>query len=154
MANYPLLIKQRLAAPGPLATLLTGGIYEQDSEVPANGINRKTLPAVYENGGNGKMKPFAVVHGRAQVPFSPIKEPTTQFRPTRQVVEIYVRIDRDTPASTLRTAQDLIYGLLEQKRVAGSWKILYTNILEYDDPDLNNAPTMRLEYTVVGHLGN
>lgn len=150
MAEYPTLIKTLIALDATLVALMTGGIYEFTA-LPPNGIKPSTLAAAYTNGKT--LKPLCVVRGRNPVPFSRIKDARTQFRPVRQAVEFYLYADRDAGYTLLKAARDRIYTLLDQKRVAGSWKLLYADALEYPDPDLNNACTIKLEYTVIGHLG-
>jgi hypothetical protein len=151
MATYQSLIQARLDANAPLIAVLTGGIYLVEQLVGGK-LDRKFTPAAFTTGGG--MKPVCLIRGRAETAFSRIKDSETQFRPVRQVLELYLCNDRDTGFAALESAETLIYGLLAQRRVANSWKINYVNRLSFNDPENYDAATVRLEYEVIGHRAN
>jgi hypothetical protein len=147
MPDYPALIRTRLAADVPLMALLTGGIYNYEA-LKRNGIKGET--AAWNS---GLMKPCCVVKPRPHVPFGDIKDAATQFSTSRQVIELWLYNDGDAGYTTLRSAQALIYASLHLRRVVGAFQLRFTGDLAAPDPLLNDAATLRLEYTVIGHLG-
>jgi hypothetical protein len=147
MPDYPALITTRLTGHAPLLALLTGGIYNYEA-LPRNGIKAK--PQAWNN---GLMKPCCVVKARPQVPFGDIKDSATQFTTSRQGVELWLYNDGDAGYTSLRSAQQVILTLLHLRRVAGAFQMRFAGDLAAPDPELNNAATLRLEYTVIGHLG-
>lgn len=143
--SYEVTVRTVLAADATLVALLTGGVYaRRDKRI---GVNRKNTPTAYNT--TGIMKPHAVVKGRT-VQGMGVKDASNQFRSTRQAVEIYIRNDGDAGFTVIQQAVTRINQLLDQKQIAGIYKAQWRGQLDYNDPDLNEAATIRLEYDLVG----
>lgn len=138
-------IQSALQADVTLVAALPGGIRLQRDL--GGKLTRALLPGVYDS--TGFIRPVLFIKGRAVLPFGG-KDPANQFQITRQVVEFWFYQDRSNAWTALRTAANRLYALVNDKPFAGATKLHFANELEWNDPELNYACTIRHDYTLIG----
>ena len=143
------LIAARLAADATLLATLTGGVHDHAT---LGVLGASKLPASAYTAG-GKLKPLAIVRGRAVVPTGELADRSSQYASTRQVVEVWLYDDRDATAAALDTAGARIYALLQERPVTGTYALVNASwdrggrAIEYGE-----ARMSRMEWVVRGRL--
>jgi hypothetical protein len=141
-------IKTLIAANSAIMTLFTGGVYTDD-ETGRNGIGRSTTPAAYD--ADGFLQPCAYVKERAQIGNWGGAVGNSGFTGTRQVVEVWIY--DDAAYTTIASARDLVFALLQRALITGYGRLRYLGFIKDVAPDLNDAPFFRLEFELIGLLG-
>ena len=141
-------IKTLTEADTAIMTILTGGVHTDD-ETGRNGIGRSTTPAAYD--ANGFLQPCAYVKERAQVGNWGGALGNDGFTGTRQVFEIWLY--DDTSPTAIASARDLLIPLLQRVLITGFGRLRYLGFLKDRAPDMNNAPFFRLDFELIGLLG-
>lgn len=145
--SYAPAVHAALAADSTLLATLTGGVYLWDA-LKAKGVHREKVPAAYISG--GKMKPHAIVRGRAELPVPRIVDKITQYRAVRQAIEIYLYDDPDAVFTALETAAARIMVLLDEQRLDDGYSTKWVDELKARDATINDALMIRAEYEAVG----
>lgn len=147
--SYDSAIYDRLNADSALNTLLTGGMLLY-TDLPVNGISRKSMPEIY--GTDGKLMPVMVVKGRALIPTGSLKDTETQYTSARQIIELYFYDDQAAGWGTIKTAADRVYELL-QDRPVGASGLRLVNVIDNERNDaLEKACMLRRDWEVIGKI--
>lgn len=141
-------IKTLLEADTATMAILTGGVYTDD-ETDRNGIGRTNTPSAYD--ANGFLKPCAYVKERAQIGNWGGALGNDGFTGTRQVFEIWLY--DDVSRTAIASARDLLIPLLQRTLITGFGRLRYLGFLKEYAPELNNAPFFRVDFELIGLLG-
>lgn len=139
----------RLAADSTLLATLTGGIHDHASLSSAGGS--KLPSSAYT--ASGKLKPLAIVRGRAVVPTGELADRSAQYASTRQVIEVWLYDDRDATLSALSAAGTRIYTLLQERPLTGTYSLLLMSWMQdMRAEEYGDARMCRQEWDVRGRL--
>lgn len=141
-------IKTLIQANTAVMAILTGGVHTDD-ETERNGIGRSTTPSAYD--ANGFLRPCAYVKERAQTGNWGGALGNDGFTGTRQVFEIWLY--DDVSRTAIASARDLLIPLLQRTLVTGFGRLRYLGFLKENAPDMNNAPFFRVDFELIGLLG-
>lgn len=140
-----------LSADSTLLSLLTGGVFNYDS-LPADGISRTAYSSAY-NATTGLLKPIVVVKGRGVTPEGSLRDANGQYISVRQVVELWFYADRDAGYTTIKSAADRAYALLQDKGLTAAFNCRLVNSLDsLRASEMQDAVSIRRDYEVIGRL--
>lgn len=143
------LVVTRLAGDSTLLATLTGGVYDHGTLSSPGGSK---LPSQAYTA-SGKLKPLAIVRGRAVVPTGELVNRSTQFASTRQVIEIWLYDDRDASLSALSAAGTRIYTLLQERPLTGTYALVMMSwVQDMRAEEYGDARMCRQEWDVRGRL--
>lgn len=141
-------IHARLNSDSTLTTLLTGGV-KLYRDLPTAGISRQSMANAY--GADGRLKPIAVVRGRAVVPTNTLRDADGQYTSTRQIVEIWFYDDPAAGYDTLYSAAERAYFLLQDRPVTDTFNVSLVNeINDEREPAMQQSCMLRRDYEIIG----
>jgi hypothetical protein len=105
---------------------------------------------VYENNGDGFLRPCLLIRQLDANPFGPVDDAATQVRSVRQVIQKWFYADGDNSYATLESARNQVYALLHRKFVPNaSWLRWIGDLDNVQAPEMNNARVLRADYQLV-----
>ena len=145
--SYEGLVRNKLVADATLMALLTGGLYAYEG-LSGEGITRKTLAGAYST---GFLAPCGVVKGRALIPFGGVRDQESQYTSVRQVIEIWLYADAGAGLTTLTSAANRIYKVLEGQTVTNSHPLRWLSQESFVERELQQARAILIEFEVIGY---
>lgn len=131
-----------------LSGILTGGIYYANDILYT--ISQRATPAAFDG---SLMKPNALVVNNAQRPDGAIGTQLSQLQSFTQLVDIMLMDDPSATWSTLDSAGDRVYELLQGSVVTGYGHSSVVTVYRFRNPDYQGAIALYMQVDIRGIRG-
>lgn len=149
--SFDSTLKTLFLADSTLTTALTGGIYTWE-DTGRLGFSRQSTPNAYDS--NGLLRPCLIIKTRDEIAQYEIPDADFQFVDTKAVVELWFYDDGNNSYTTIKSAQDRCYVLLQDRRIGSAFYCqIIGHLLDRRDQGNDRAIYVRSDYTLFSHFG-